>query len=198
MLAGAEPGGADRPDRGRHPADPRRQRRRDAPALQPAEGRRDVHAAGRRFTRAASTSAIGRAPGTDPLTTFALQRDRRQAAPDDFPQQLAELLAYLEDDLPDDHPFPRLAAHPPRAPDAPRAVAARLLAAERDLGRRARAAVCVRRLHQSRRRRDRGAVPRAVRHRRRLPPPGSRSPLGPVRSDRRGGPASGDQQPHGR
>src|SRR3954451_3275625 len=33
--------------------------------------------------------AIGRAPGTDPMTTFALQRDRRQAAPDDFPSQLA-------------------------------------------------------------------------------------------------------------
>ena len=29
--------------------------------------------------------ALGRAAGTDPLTTFALQRDRRQAAPDDFP-----------------------------------------------------------------------------------------------------------------
>ena len=27
------------------------------------------------------------------MTTFALQRDRRQAAPDDFPEQLAELLA---------------------------------------------------------------------------------------------------------
>src|SRR3954449_2608077 len=26
---------------------------------------------------------IGRAAGTDPMTTFALQRDRRQAAPDD-------------------------------------------------------------------------------------------------------------------
>src|SRR6202167_5584196 len=35
--------------------------------------------------------ALGRAAGTDPLTTFALQRDRRQAAPDDFPQQLGEL-----------------------------------------------------------------------------------------------------------
>src|SRR6476659_10269144 len=51
---------------------------------------------------------IGRAAGTDPLTTLALQRDRRQAAPDDFPQQLAELLAYLGDDLPPDHPFRRL------------------------------------------------------------------------------------------
>src|SRR3954447_297002 len=35
---------------------------------------------------------IGRASGTDPMTTFALQRDRRTAMPDDFPQQLAELL----------------------------------------------------------------------------------------------------------
>src|SRR5579859_7784446 len=52
---------------------------------------------------------IGRAAGTDPLTTFALQRDRRQASPDDFPQQLAELLAYFEDSLPADHPFHRLA-----------------------------------------------------------------------------------------
>ena len=55
---------------------------------------------------------IGRAPGTDPQTMFALQRDRRQAAPDDFPEQLAELLALLEDDLPADHPFARLAALP--------------------------------------------------------------------------------------
>jgi luciferase family oxidoreductase group 1 len=51
---------------------------------------------------------IGRASGTDPLTTFALQRDRRQAAPDDFPQHLVELLAHLEDALPADHPFARL------------------------------------------------------------------------------------------
>ena len=55
---------------------------------------------------------IGRAPGTDPHTMFALQRDRRQAAPDDFPEQLAELLALLENDLPRDHPFARLAALP--------------------------------------------------------------------------------------
>lgn len=52
---------------------------------------------------------IGRAAGTDPMTSFALQRDRRQAAADDFPQQLAELLAYLEDRMPSDHPFARLA-----------------------------------------------------------------------------------------
>src|SRR3954454_23056688 len=54
--------------------------------------------------------ALGRASGTDPLTTVALQRDRTKAIPDDFPNQLAELLAPLEDALPGDHPF----AHLPR------------------------------------------------------------------------------------
>jgi luciferase family oxidoreductase group 1 len=62
---------------------------------------------------------LGRAAGTDPLTTYALQRDRRQPAPDDFPQQLAELLAYLEDDLPEDHPFRRLASTLPGLPALP-------------------------------------------------------------------------------
>jgi luciferase family oxidoreductase group 1 len=61
---------------------------------------------------------LGRASGTDPMTTFALQRDRRQAAPDDFPDLLAELLAYLDDTLPADHPFARLAALPGK-PDVP-------------------------------------------------------------------------------
>ena len=61
---------------------------------------------------------IGRAPGTDMLTMHALQRDRRSAPPDDFPEQLAELLAYLEDRLPPDHPFARLAALPGR-PERP-------------------------------------------------------------------------------
>lgn len=51
---------------------------------------------------------IGRASGTDPLTTLALQRDRRQHSPDDFPAQLAELLAHLDGDMPPDHPFARL------------------------------------------------------------------------------------------
>ena len=55
---------------------------------------------------------LGRAAGTDPLTTFALQRDRRAAAPDDFRDQLAELLAYTHDALPQGHPFARLAQLP--------------------------------------------------------------------------------------
>lgn len=62
---------------------------------------------------------IGRAAGTDPMTTFALQRDRRQASPDDFPAQLAELLAYLDDRMPADHPFARLAGMLPGLPERP-------------------------------------------------------------------------------
>jgi luciferase family oxidoreductase group 1 len=62
---------------------------------------------------------IGRAAGTDPMTSLALQRDRRQPAPDDFPSQLQELLGLLEDDLPASHPFARLAAHLPGLPEAP-------------------------------------------------------------------------------
>jgi luciferase family oxidoreductase group 1 len=61
---------------------------------------------------------IGRAAGTDPLTTFALQRDRREPSPDDFPQQLQELLGYLEDSLPSDHPFAQVAKLPGK-PESP-------------------------------------------------------------------------------
>jgi len=39
---------------------------------------------------------IGRAPGTSAQVAFKLQRDRRQPAPDDFRQQLDELLGYLD------------------------------------------------------------------------------------------------------
>jgi luciferase family oxidoreductase group 1 len=62
---------------------------------------------------------VGRAPGSDRETMYALQRDRRQMSPDDFPEQLTELLAYLEDGFPPDHPFARLAALPgsPGRPD---------------------------------------------------------------------------------
>jgi len=39
---------------------------------------------------------VGRAAGTDPATALALQRDRRRASPDDFPDQLDELLGYFD------------------------------------------------------------------------------------------------------
>ena len=49
---------------------------------------------------------LGRAPGSDQRTAFALQRDRSRAMPThDFPNNLAEIIAYLGDGLPPDHPF---------------------------------------------------------------------------------------------
>jgi luciferase family oxidoreductase group 1 len=62
---------------------------------------------------------LGRAPGTDPLTAQMLQRDRRQPPQDDFFDQLAELIAYLEDRFPDNHPLKRLTDLPglPFAPE---------------------------------------------------------------------------------
>jgi luciferase family oxidoreductase group 1 len=62
---------------------------------------------------------LGRAPGTDPMTMLALRRDRRQGAPDDFIEQLIELLALLEDRMPPNHPFARLAATLPGRPERP-------------------------------------------------------------------------------
>jgi luciferase family oxidoreductase group 1 len=62
---------------------------------------------------------IGRAAGTDPMTTHALQRDRSRAMPDDFPQQLAELLAYFEDRFPPENPLARLARVLPGRPETP-------------------------------------------------------------------------------
>lgn len=62
---------------------------------------------------------IGRAAGTDPMTTHALQRDRSHAMPDDFPDQLAELLGYFERSFPADHPLARLAESLPGNPEVP-------------------------------------------------------------------------------
>jgi luciferase family oxidoreductase group 1 len=61
---------------------------------------------------------IGRAAGTDPMTTHALQRDRSHALPDDFPDQLAELLAYFERGFPVGH-LARLAETLPGEPEVP-------------------------------------------------------------------------------
>jgi luciferase family oxidoreductase group 1 len=55
---------------------------------------------------------IGRAAGTDSITSSALQRDRQHRLPDDFPDQLSELLAYIANRIPEGHPFARLAALP--------------------------------------------------------------------------------------
>jgi len=62
---------------------------------------------------------LGRAPGSDQRTAMALQRDRRTLAPHDFPEQLAELLAYLDDSFDAAHPFAALAKTLPGAPERP-------------------------------------------------------------------------------
>jgi luciferase family oxidoreductase group 1 len=51
---------------------------------------------------------IGRAPGGGPIEALALKRDRTTKMLDDFPDQVAELLAYLDPE--GDHTFP--AGHP--------------------------------------------------------------------------------------
>jgi luciferase family oxidoreductase group 1 len=53
--------------------------------------------------------AVGRAAGTSPGIAFALQRDRRQRAPDDFPDQFAELLSYFAHPDTPQSPFPQIA-----------------------------------------------------------------------------------------
>src|SRR5215213_3778304 len=55
---------------------------------------------------------IGRAPGTDQLTALALRRSRSALAADDFPAQMAELLAFFSGDFPDSHPFRQIRAIP--------------------------------------------------------------------------------------
>ncbi len=56
---------------------------------------------------------IGRAPGGTPLDSFALWRDRgHYPPPDDFGQQLPELLAFLHHDFPPNHPFSQIKVSP--------------------------------------------------------------------------------------
>jgi luciferase family oxidoreductase group 1 len=63
---------------------------------------------------------LGRAPGGTPLETLALRRDRtRRVPPDDFPDQLLELLSFLRGEFPSDHPFARIDLSPatPSSPE---------------------------------------------------------------------------------
>jgi luciferase family oxidoreductase group 1 len=61
---------------------------------------------------------VGRAPGSDRLTAFALNPDAGAAA-ERFPQQVAELQAWLSGTpLPADHPFRAVDAHP-QGPSTP-------------------------------------------------------------------------------
>ena len=55
---------------------------------------------------------LGRAPGTDTLTAYAMRRSREALTGDDYPEQLAELIAYDDESFPDDHPFKAIKAVP--------------------------------------------------------------------------------------
>ena len=56
--------------------------------------------------------ALGRAPGTDPLTAHVLRRGIAGDAAAEFPAQVGELLAFLGDGFPDGHPYTQLVAAP--------------------------------------------------------------------------------------
>ncbi len=58
---------------------------------------------------------IGRAPGGGQMESLALRRNRNAPAPDDFPQQLAELRALLSDDSPATRGFRRVQVAPAAA-----------------------------------------------------------------------------------
>jgi luciferase family oxidoreductase group 1 len=62
---------------------------------------------------------IGRAPGGTPLDTYALRRDRTAHQADDFPQQMLELMAWLNHGFPANHPFSHINVSPeiPGGPD---------------------------------------------------------------------------------
>jgi luciferase family oxidoreductase group 1 len=56
--------------------------------------------------------ALGRAPGTDPLTAHVLRRGLTTDPAGDFPGQVGELLAFLGNGFPDGHPYAGLVAAP--------------------------------------------------------------------------------------
>jgi len=56
--------------------------------------------------------ALGRAPGTDPLTAHVLRRGVHADAAAEFPGQVAELLAFLGEGFPEGHPYAPLVAAP--------------------------------------------------------------------------------------
>src|SRR5262249_9239528 len=55
---------------------------------------------------------IGRAPGTDPVTSYALRRRQDANADDDFLERFQELLLLESRGFPDTHPFRRIQAIP--------------------------------------------------------------------------------------
>jgi len=55
---------------------------------------------------------IGRAPGTDQVTAYALRRSAETMGADDFPEQLAEMFAFSTGSFPEGHMFQTISASP--------------------------------------------------------------------------------------
>jgi luciferase family oxidoreductase group 1 len=55
---------------------------------------------------------LGRAPGTDPVTSYALRRRQDAAGEDDFLQRFQELLLFEDSAFPEGHPFRAVHAMP--------------------------------------------------------------------------------------
>ena len=62
---------------------------------------------------------LGRAPGTDPVTSYALRRRQDDPAGDDFLDRFQELIAFEQHLFPDNHPFRKITAMPADVPLPP-------------------------------------------------------------------------------
>jgi len=62
---------------------------------------------------------VGRAPGSDPMTMYALANNRQPNAVEAYPAMVEELLGFLNNDLPEDNPFRGKVAAVPAAVGEP-------------------------------------------------------------------------------
>lgn len=62
---------------------------------------------------------LGRAPGTDPVTSYALRRMQEERGRDDFLERLQELMLLETKSFPPDHPFRRIEIMPSGVPLPP-------------------------------------------------------------------------------
>ena len=62
---------------------------------------------------------LGRAPGTDPVTSFALRRRQEEGDGDDFLERFQELILFESRGFPEGHPFRNVHAMPKDSPLPP-------------------------------------------------------------------------------
>jgi luciferase family oxidoreductase group 1 len=62
---------------------------------------------------------LGRAPGTDPVTSYALRRRQDDPAADDFLERFQELISFEQNGFPENHPFRKVRPMPQGVPLPP-------------------------------------------------------------------------------